>query len=279
MYRTNPQTMLKRVGTSGAVVLGALATGVGIAGASAHHSAKLDGPSSASSAPLADRARSLGGLVTAFTATSLTVQDWKGTFTTYTIGSSTKFTKERTAASPGDLAIGEHVRIILSSTSSVTASAVEIELASVAGQVVTVSGNAVTVTDRSGTSVQIDVSAPTTYSKNGARATLADVTTGSFDVAEGGFDSTDTVLTATTIGIGQPMFGGGHDGVAMLGTEGRFGQGVDGDHGRMGNFSAQAAQEEWPTSAAQAARATWAKIIRSKAYSSGPGRLPPTSGT
>jgi hypothetical protein len=235
VYRTNRLTMTRRVGISSAVAIGVLVTGAGIAGASTHHQSKIDVPWSSTVSPLPDQARGLGGISSAVTGTSSTP-------TTHSLDSSTTVTKERIAVAPGDLAVSAHVRLTLSPNSSNTASSVEIELVHAAGQVVSVTGSTITVTDYEGANVTIIVTGTTTYSKSGFGATLAHVTVGSFVFVEGTFDSTNSVLTATTVGIGQPKFDGGHEGFAMMGGGGG---GIHGpaDHGRMGGFGGPRAMD------------------------------------
>jgi hypothetical protein len=242
VYRTNRLTTTRRVGISSAVAIGVLVTGAGIAGASTHHQSKIDVPWSSTASPLPDQARGLGGVVSAVIGTSITVKDRASTPTTYSLDSSTTVTKERTAVAPGDLAVGAHVRLTLSPNSSTTASSVEIELVHAAGQVVSVTGSTFTVTDYEDANVTISVTGTTTYSKSGFGATLAHVTVGSFVFAEGTFDFTNSVLTATTVGIGRPKFDGGHEGFAMMGGGGG---GIYGpaDHGRMGGFGGPRAMD------------------------------------
>lgn len=216
MYRTSKNKMVKRIGVSTIVAAGVIVTGVGIAGASspANHKASstkastVATPLSSTSAKQARSSttigtmRAPGGLVTAVSAGSITVQSFQGTSSTYTIDSSTKVTKDRLTATLADLAVGEHVRVVASSTSSTTAAGIEIELARVAGEVVSVNGNSITVSDRDGFYRTISVSSSTTYSKSGASAALSDVTSGSFIVAEGTVDSNHTTLDANAVGIG-----------------------------------------------------------------------------
>jgi len=218
MYRTSKNKMYKRVGVSTIVAAGALVTGVGIAGASspaAHKSSStVTVPLSKSSAKhgrssmVPGAVRRPGGTVTLVSASSITVKDPQGTSSTFTIDASTKVTKDRATATLADLAVGEHVRIIPSSSSATTAAGIEIELARVAGQVVSVDGSTVTVSDRDGFYRTISVGTKTAYSKGGASAALGDVTTGSFIVAEGTVDANHTTLDATAVGIGQPRVTG-----------------------------------------------------------------------
>jgi hypothetical protein len=239
MYRSNRQRSIKRVGLSTAIAVGALATGAGIAGASTHTSSKvassswsIDGRSSRDSRMSRGafvggnhQHRGPGGVVTAVTAASLTVQDRAGKSTTFTLDPSTTVTRERTAATLADLAVGEHVRVVPSAPGSTTASGVEIELANIAGKVVSVNGNIITVLNREGANSTVVVGGSTTYSKNGASATLADVAAGSFIFAEGTLDSTLTTLNASTVGIGQPKLDGAPDGFAQRGPGGFDGMG------------------------------------------------------
>ncbi len=97
-YRTNKQSMTRRVGISSAVAIGALATGAGFAGASTHHQSMIDGPLSATASPRIDQARGLGGLVSAVTGTSITERGRNGTSTRFTIGSTTTVAKDGAAA-------------------------------------------------------------------------------------------------------------------------------------------------------------------------------------
>lgn len=237
MDRIPKNQLAKRTGVSALIALGALATGAGIAGAATHSAAR----STAQKAVVSPESRSghghgqgsnfadgpgmmrdPGGLVTAVSSTSITVQDLQGTSTTYTIDSFTKVTKERQTAAAADLAVGEHVRILTSTSSATTASGIDIELARIGGEVVSVSGNTVTVSDRDGFYRTVLVSGTTTYSKSGASDTLSNVTTGSFIMAEGTVGANHTTLDATSVGIGlPPTTGSSNDGGPMgMGPQG-----------------------------------------------------------
>lgn len=243
MYRISKNQLAKRTGVSALVALGALATGAGIAGAATHaapHSTAQNMVLSPSSrgghghGPGSDFAdapgmmRGLGGLVTAVSGTSITVKDPRGTSTTYAIDAATKVTKERQTATAADLVVGEHVRILVSTTSATTAAGIDIELARIGGQVVSVSGNTITVSDRDGFYRTVTVSGDTTFSKGGASATLSDVTTGALIMAEGTVDANHTTLDASSVGIGLPSTSGapsdaGPMGMGVQGMPGGFG--------------------------------------------------------
>ena len=247
MYRNSKNKLVKRIGVSTVVATGILATGVGIAGASGRSAHEVSGAkTSTSTVPLAHTSaegsrsssapgmmRGLGGSITALSASSITVQDGRGTSSSYTIDSSTKVTKDRMAATYADLAVGEHVRIIASTTSPTTAAGVEIELARVAGQVVSVSANSITVSDRDGFYRTISVGSSTSYTKSGASAALSDVATGSFVMAEGTVDANHTTLDASSVGIGLPT---ARDTPGMGGPSGTDPQGMGGP-GMAGGFS------------------------------------------
>lgn len=248
MYRIPKNQLAKRTGVSALVALGALATGVGIAGAATHSGAHgttqntvvapLSRGGHGHDSNFADgpgMMRGLGGLVTAVSSTSITVKDMQGTSTTYTIDASTKVTKEQQTATAADLAVGEHVRILAGTSSATTAAGIDIELARIGGQVVSVSGNAITVSDRDGFYRTVTVSGTTTYAKSGAGATLSDVTTGSFIMAEGTVDANHTTLDASSVGIGLPGTAGssslsGPMGTGAQGTPGGFGDMNGGMH-------------------------------------------------
>lgn len=221
MYRSAKSKMKRRVPALvvvGALAAGGVVAGIGAAGA-ATHSAKSHHASNAAAGAHGpcDHAFA-GGLVSAVSATSLTVTSPRGTATTYTLTSSTVVTKDRQSASLSDLAMGEHVRVRVSSTSATTATAVNIETPHVLGLVVAVSGNVITLSNPDGLQTTVDVTGTTTYMKNRASATLSDVTVGSFIAASGTVASDHTTFDATAVVIGipaRPMGGGfGGDGPA-----------------------------------------------------------------
>ncbi len=235
MYRTTKKKLIRRVGVCTAVAAGALGVGAGVANAStspihsAHSAvgskdATTTPPSSSTAAgPGQGRMGGAGGEISALSATSITVTNPSGTATTYTITSSTTVTKDRATASIADLAVGDDVHIMLSSSSSTTATRIDIVQPSVMGKVSAVSGNTITITGPNATSQTVIVSSTTTYTKDGASATLDDVTVGSSIFAEGSFASSTSTSTldATSVGIGfaphagpgaNPPGGPGHQG-------------------------------------------------------------------
>ncbi|HEY1222307.1 MAG TPA: DUF5666 domain-containing protein, partial [Acidimicrobiales bacterium] len=208
------------VSISTAVALGALGIGATVASASTtSHGARTSVGHDATTTPDPAQgcARGPGGVVTALTSNSVTVTDPAGTATTFTITSSTTVTKDRRAATIADLAVGDEVRIRPSAAGSTTAAGIDVVQPSVMGKVTAVSGDAITVSGPNTTSTTVIVSSATTYTKDGASATLADVTVGSSIFAEGSFASSSetNVLDATSVGIGVPANPGsnfGHPG-------------------------------------------------------------------
>jgi hypothetical protein len=211
MYRTTKKKLVKRVGISTAVALGALGVGATVASAATTTStahARVGAHDSATPTPGSGQgcAHGPGGVVTALTSTSITVTDPSGTASTFTITSSTPVTKDRATAAIADLAVGDEVHVMPSAEGSSTAARIDIVQPSVMGKVTAVNGDTITIAGPNSTSATVIVSNATTYTKDGASASLADVTVGSSIFAEGSFTSpTDTSsLDATNVGIGQP---------------------------------------------------------------------------
>jgi Domain of unknown function (DUF5666) len=145
-----------------------------------------------------------GGYVTAVTSTSVTVQSWNGTSTTYALTPTTTYTEGKTTSTTSPIVVGDRVEIGVSSTSSTTASSVTIELAMLFGTVTTVSGNTITIRDPQGFTRTIVVNpTATTYSlSDGGTATLASVVTGAKIIAQGTIDTNGTSLDALSVEIG-----------------------------------------------------------------------------
>lgn len=215
MYRTTKKRLVRRAGISAAVVLGTLATGVGVASASASHvkgTSSVVAPNASAHASATNDAmcvRGAGGVVSAVTSSSITVRNQSGAATTFAITATTTVTKDRASASISDLVVGDQVRIIPTAAGSTTAQSIDIEQPSVMGKVTVVSGDTITVTGPNGTSETVVVSGATSYTKSGASAALADVTVGASLFAQGTFaPGSTTTLNATSVGIGVPLHQG-----------------------------------------------------------------------
>ena len=144
-----------------------------------------------------------GGLVTAVTSTSVTVDRWNGKTTTYTITPTTTFTEGSSPTTAASLVVGDRINIRLARSAPTTALKINIELAELAGKVTSVVGNLITITGPQGFARTILVSATTTYTQGGAAATLANVTVGSDVFAKGTIDVNLTSLDALTVRIGS----------------------------------------------------------------------------
>lgn len=233
MYRSTKKKIVRQASISAIVALGAIVTGIGIAGASTnapHHDASAPTGHDSAPTPGSDHGRwgavrGPGGTVTAVSATSITLKDRAGMSETFSIDASTSVTKDRSTSTLSALAPGDQVRIVPSAPGSTLARSIDIEQPSVMGKVTATSANSITVSDPRGTSFTIIVSNATTYSKAGASASLGDVSVGSMIFAQGSFATgSATTLDATTIGIGTP--GAFHDGAGPdfpSGAPGHFG--------------------------------------------------------
>ena len=145
-----------------------------------------------------------GGLVTAVTAATVTVDRWDGKTTTYTITPTTTFTEGYQATTEASLVVGDRINIRLARRALTTALKINIELAELSGRVTAVVGNLITITGPQGFARNILVSAATTFREHGAAATLADVTVGSEVFSRGTIDVDLTTLDALLVTINAP---------------------------------------------------------------------------
>ncbi|HEY1762978.1 MAG TPA: DUF5666 domain-containing protein [Acidimicrobiales bacterium] len=144
-----------------------------------------------------------GGYVTAVTPTSVTIQSWNGTSTTYALTSATTYTEGKAPSTAVSLVVGDRVEIGVSSTSPTTATSVSIELAMLFGTVTSVSGSTITIKDPQGFTRTIVEGTATTYTLNGASSTIAAVVDGAKIIAEGTIDPNGTSLDALSIAVGS----------------------------------------------------------------------------
>jgi hypothetical protein len=209
---------LRRVGLSSAIAITVLASGIGVASASTHaskpaHSSTFrnakDATTNAPPPMPAGGPGGIGGDVTALTSSSVTIESFNGTATTYAINASTTVTDLREIATASSLALGDNVHMVVSSSDSSVATSIDIVPAIVAGRVSAINADTITVSGPQGFTGTIEVSGTTTYSKDGASAMFSDVSVGSFIFAEGKFGSSPTTIDAATIGIGTPELGNG----------------------------------------------------------------------
>jgi hypothetical protein len=183
------------------------------------------------------------GVVTAFTSPSLTVLAKDGTSTVFTLSTTTTFKDDGVSLSAADLAVGSKVGVEVSSAAATTALNVEIELAHLSGTVTAISGNTITIGDHQGSPRTILVGT-TTYTKDGAPATLADVVVGARISGEGTLSVDGLTLTAISVAIKkvvvltptpEPQKNGHHDNDGSSGNSGSGGHSGSGrNHGHGG---------------------------------------------
>jgi hypothetical protein len=141
------------------------------------------------------------GVISALTDTSVTVNRNDAKTTVFTITPSTIITEGAASMTVPSLAIGDSVDVVVNSTNPTTALRINIVQATLAGRVTAVVGNLITITGGQGFARTVQVSTNTTYTEDGAAATLADVTVGSNIVAVGSINADLTMLDATSVAI------------------------------------------------------------------------------
>ena len=200
----------RRVGVSTVVAIGALATGISVAGAASNagSTATKATTSMSRSAHAGDRGRfgDLGvvGSVTAVSPTSITVQDPEGAVATYAISGSTVVRKDGAAATAASLAVGENVAVMVSSAGSKTAATIVVvplgaPVGDAPGGVVTnVSSTSITVSHADGTSSTYAIDPLTTVNEGRTRAAASALAVGERVQVR---TSTTSSTTAATIEI------------------------------------------------------------------------------
>ncbi len=205
MY-SNKMKWARRAAGSVTIAMALMLSAAGLASGATHHGAWFrhhDVASSRVSRFLYPRIGE-GGLVTAVTATTVTVDRWIGKTTTYTITPATTFTEGYQATTEASLVVGDRINIRLARRAPTTALKINIELAELSGKVTAVVGNLITIAGPQGFARDILVSAATTFREHGASATLADVTVGSEVFSRGTIDVNLTTLDALLVTINAP---------------------------------------------------------------------------
>jgi hypothetical protein len=219
----NKKMIFKRAAATTALGVGLVAGGAGVASAASTHTAHDATTATAPSPPGAGNFA--GGVVTAVTDSSITVKDMSGSSTTYAITSTTTFSEGPTTIAASQLAVGQRVGIQLSSSSSTTATSIDVQLPVLFGTVTAVSGDTITISDPEGFSRTIVTDSSTTYTKSGDSSTLDEVTVGSVISAEGVVDANLTSLDASSVTIGAPSATGSGQGFGGSGVGGPNGPG------------------------------------------------------
>jgi hypothetical protein len=144
------------------------------------------------------------GLVSAQSASSLTVVQANGASATLAIDGNTTFFEGKSSLTVAALATGEHVNVAPSLTASATAARIDILLIKLGGTVSAVNSSAITVTGAAGFTGTVDVSGTTVYTQAGKSATLGNVLVGMRIVATGTVSADQSALVASSVAIGSP---------------------------------------------------------------------------
>lgn len=146
-----------------------------------------------------------GGLVTAISDSSLGVRTPRGV-QTIALTSDTAFYDGPTKVTRTAIAVGDIVRVRLADpkSSDPVASTVFLVPAHLAGWVTSIDGSKITLTDLRGFTRTVTTSSATKVTKDGADATLAAITVGSFLRAGGKVADDGTTLEAARLGVGLP---------------------------------------------------------------------------
>ena len=192
MSRTKKSRVVT-VGASAVVALGAITTGVGVAGASSTPTTALPHRASANAPRPWDHGRAplpgTVGTVTAVSATSLSVKDLRtGDTVTYDLTTTTAVRRNGAAATISALQVGETVAVFATANGSSTAATIVIVPAGAAtpwggagvvGVVSAVSPSSITVTDpRHGTSTTFAISSTTSVTEGRQGANVSDLRVG-----------------------------------------------------------------------------------------------------
>ncbi len=204
-FAITPSTVVRRGGTASTVAALAVGQNVAVMVSAADASIAATIVVVPAAAHLGDYA---DGVVTTVSTTSITVKNRSGASSTYAIDGATTVREGRSKASLAALAVGERVQVTTAPSSTATAASIDIDLASVGGTVISVAGDFVTVGDHQGFHRTIKVGGSTTYSLNGAVATLSDVSPGVLIVARGLVDVNHTTLDALSVAIAPPLTSG-----------------------------------------------------------------------
>lgn len=145
------------------------------------------------------------GLVSAISATSLTVRTPAGT-RTVTLNDSTAFYDGADRASATAVQVGEvvHVRVADPQADRPVATVVRVRPAQLAGWVTKVDGTRLTITDHDGFTRSISTSGSTAFTKDGQDSALSGITVGAFVRAVGSVAEDGSTLEAKKVATGRP---------------------------------------------------------------------------
>ena len=230
MYTTKSSCIV-RVATS-AVVCAALAlgtAGVALAGQGSHSRDH----SSFNSRDHGQQGNDARGVVTVLGTNAITIKGRDGTSTLYTTSTTgTTYFEGSTAGVVGDLAVGETVNLVLSTTTPQIVTKVTICLGHVFGTVTNVVGSVITLAGFHGTTETVTVvPGTTTYTSGGAASTSASVVDGVQISAVGLPGTTASSLTASSVNVFVASDHGNNHG-----HSGGGGQGSGQGHGHGKSF-------------------------------------------
>lgn len=205
-----------RVGGASALMAGLMAGAYGIASAATGGSATTQGGSGAPSGHFmpggpggpgpGHGGPGAGGTITSLGTNSFTVKTPDGSTQTVDTTGSTNYNRDGASSSASALAVGEHVRVrptqsSTNTSSTVTAADVDIMDPSIHGTVENVSNNTLTILDEQGFWRTVNLSGTTTYTDNGTSSSASALSNGEKVVAFGSVDGDHTSLDATTVAI------------------------------------------------------------------------------
>ena len=219
---------LTRAASVTAISAGLFAGTFGVASAAiTHHPAKVTTHATATAPSNGapgdhhgpDGFRGLGGVITAINGSTLTVSGPDGKSISVVMTSSTTISRDGATVTQASLAVGDHINVRPDMASlpatppttpptSVNASAIDVRSPGVGGKVVSVdtsgSTSTIVVADEQGFYRTIVTNASTTYQKDGATGSVADVTVGAQVRGLGSVDANHTTLDASSVAVGQP---------------------------------------------------------------------------
>lgn len=155
-----------------------------------------------------------GGTISSLGTNSFTVKTPDGSTRTVDTSGSTTYTRDGASSSASALAVGEHVRVrptqsSTNTSSTVEAAAVDIMDPAIHGRVENVAGNTLTIVDGQGFWRTVNLSGTTTYTDSGNSSSASALSNGENVVAFGSVDADHVSLDATSVAI-NPIHPG-HD--------------------------------------------------------------------
>ncbi len=149
-----------------------------------------------------------GGTVVSVTPTTLVVRDPAGSVHTYSLTSTTTYSKGGTSSTFSALGVNERVFVRTSSSSSTVATNVQIVEPRLSGTVESISGSSIVISDAQGFWHTIAVSTGTQYEEGSTAISLSSLKVGDAIAVSGTIASNHTTLDASTVELVLPSFVG-----------------------------------------------------------------------